>query len=142
MKNTFFIVFLIFSLRNFVSYAIFHQLYEVHVTNHLPYCSPSLFVHCASRDDEVVNGTLAHKGDVGWKFGMNFVRTTMFFCHFWWGSNNRSFEVFNRDYSDTCVYDEQTRHKKCIWIVRKDGFYLIVEGAPPNDKKKIYAWSL
>ncbi|KAG5520750.1 hypothetical protein RHGRI_033362 [Rhododendron griersonianum] len=40
-----------------------------------------------------------------WRFTTNFWGTTFFFCHFYWGSHNTNFNIFNATiYSDVGVH--------------------------------------
>ncbi|GFP97195.1 hypothetical protein PHJA_001863600 [Phtheirospermum japonicum] len=42
---------------------------------------------------------------------MNFWKTTMFFCHFWWGHKQAAFEVFNNSVAERYCGEARS----CIW---------------------------
>ncbi|CAN4090970.1 unnamed protein product [Withania somnifera] len=98
--------------------------YEVHVINKLSTNAPKLRVHCASKDDDLGNNYLPIGGDLNWSFCESFFDQTLYFCHFWWGSKDKAFDVFN--YAPYCVKDAKVANylKYCKWEVRNDGFYL------------------
>ncbi|KAL7177467.1 hypothetical protein ACSBR2_030764 [Camellia fascicularis] len=82
-----------------------------------------LTLRCQSRDDDLGTHILNFGEDFQWSFRINVFYTTSFFCHFWWGSKQQSFDVFFYytlgDYckSPTGIYT-------CYWRVRTDGFYI------------------
>ncbi|WMV48161.1 hypothetical protein MTR67_041546 [Solanum verrucosum] len=98
--------------------------YNVYVWNALPNNSPTLTVHCASKDDDIGFHDIAPTTYINWSFHASTLLKTMFFCHFWWNSNDKAFEVFND--LDTCVKDSNitARATVCQWTVKEDGFYL------------------
>ncbi|PIN14478.1 hypothetical protein CDL12_12880 [Handroanthus impetiginosus] len=83
-----------------------NKKYEVHIENDLPEDDPNpLLVHCASKDNEIINGTIPRDKEIYWHFHMNLFSRTVYFCHFWWGSRNKAFEVFNRKLRQFCEDD-------------------------------------
>ncbi|OIT07526.1 hypothetical protein A4A49_63175, partial [Nicotiana attenuata] len=104
---------------------IFSTKYEIHVINKLPSGSPQLQIHCASKDDDLGYNNVAIDEDFNWSFCETWFDRTLFFCHFWWGSQNKAFNVFDNAYY--CVkYDGANINvlNYCKWEVRPDGFYL------------------
>ncbi|OIT30532.1 hypothetical protein A4A49_59201, partial [Nicotiana attenuata] len=103
---------------------IFTTKFQVHVINKLPSDSPQLRIHCASGDNDLGYHCPAINEDFNWSFCEAFFDNTLFFCHFWWGSNEKRFEVFNDPYG--CVFDQKVINflAYCKWEVRPDGFYL------------------
>ncbi|WMV48175.1 hypothetical protein MTR67_041560 [Solanum verrucosum] len=99
------------------------EKYQIHVINKLPFNSPQLKVHCASKDDDFGDHYPAINEDFNWSF-CNFFDRTLFFCHFWWDSKDKSFDVFND--KNFCVKDQNVPNilNSCTWEVRSDGFYL------------------
>ncbi|XP_015087668.1 S-protein homolog 19-like [Solanum pennellii] len=97
---------------------------QVHIINKLPSNTAQLQVHCASKDDEIANEYLAIDEDLHWSFCESFFETTLYFCHFWWGSMNKSITVF--DDAELCVHSAlyANYNNNCKWEVRQDGFYL------------------
>ncbi|OIT30240.1 hypothetical protein A4A49_64733 [Nicotiana attenuata] len=101
--------------------------YHVYVWNSLPNNSPPLWVHCASKDDELGYNNIAPTTNINWSFHASMWLKTMFFCHFWWNSKDKAFEVFND--LDTCVKDAGQSNiphptTVCQWVVKEDGIYL------------------
>ncbi|KAK4385936.1 hypothetical protein Sango_2717600 [Sesamum angolense] len=96
---------------------IFVHRYEVHIINSLPSNSDPLVVHCASGDDDLGTHTLTSNQVFQWSFCENVTQTTLYFCHFSWGSKERAFEVFNKKLKGDCY------NGLCFWEVRADGIY-------------------
>lgn len=116
--------------------------YYVNILNDiLPENSSQFNVHCASKNDEIGHFTLYHSQDIQWKFRVNYWGTTLFFCHFWWGRYQRSFEVFNTKWEDLCKSEGSDKPNLCHWVVKNDGFYLTnKESYGPPDLVREYAW--
>ncbi|KZV21775.1 hypothetical protein F511_02933 [Dorcoceras hygrometricum] len=114
---------------------IFGEKYTIYVSNRLPWRDPNpLSAHCASKGWEVFNSTLASNHIIKWTFCNNFMGKSMFFCHFFWGQRDASFEVFNGNTAKKLCYGSV-----CYWEVRRDGMYL--SGSyPPADFKKMQDW--
>ncbi|KAG5588361.1 hypothetical protein H5410_048795 [Solanum commersonii] len=72
--------------------------------------------------------------DFNWEFCEFIMDRTLFFCHIWWGSNDRSFIVYNDPVY--CVKTGKFTNylHYCKWEVRADGFYL----ENYNDTSKTY----
>ncbi|OIT27946.1 hypothetical protein A4A49_20453 [Nicotiana attenuata] len=116
---------------------------EVHILNSLPGNTPQLEFHCASGDDELGYHYPAIGSDFNWQFCAT--SNTLFFCHFWWGDKDSSFDVFNR--IESCVWWDGVDFVpvdavKCLWKVQDDGFYLgyFDEKANKNFYKKYRNW--
>lgn len=111
--------------------------FQVHVINEL---SDSLTIHCASKDNNFDVKRLTLHEDYHWHFRRNIFLTTMFFCHFWWGSKSVSFEVFNYTISEDCRFDKlNVDHNQCVWVVKEDGFYFGNQ-FPPQNMKIVHHW--
>ncbi|OIT38472.1 hypothetical protein A4A49_61803 [Nicotiana attenuata] len=138
------IIFLLFIImpKNTHSCKVSAFGYEVHVLNNLPANTPQLKFHCASGDDDLGYHYPAIRTDFSWNFCGAFY--TLFFCHFWWGDKDLSFNVFN-DVS-RCVKDGKgfvpSDTHKCLWKVQDDGVYLgyFDEHAKENIYKKYRDW--
>ncbi|KAL7175052.1 hypothetical protein ACSBR2_028788 [Camellia fascicularis] len=63
------------------------ELAEVHVISNVP--NP-LRVRCQSKDNDFGMHTLNNGQDFFWRFRP---RHTLFFCHFYWGSKDKMFDV-------------------------------------------------
>lgn len=107
--------------------------FEVHVVNNLPNNNPPLTIHCASKDDDLGTHALDMTQDFNWKFRVNFILSTMFFCRFKRAPRNTAFEVFNEHIGPDC---EASTGNVCLWSVREDGFYL-GNGIPPVNLRNI-----
>ncbi|PIN17968.1 hypothetical protein CDL12_09366 [Handroanthus impetiginosus] len=126
ISKTLFIGFLLsFNLVESTKTLGFTKGYEVHINN-LPGSNPLLLVHCASKNDEIINGTIPWKTEIHWSFHMNFGYTMMYFYHFWWGSKNKAFEVFNSMHHGNI----------CRWTVQQHGFYLFSNFNPVGPQKR------
>ncbi|KAL7104501.1 hypothetical protein ACP275_08G249100 [Erythranthe tilingii] len=120
--SLFLITFNLFIFKSF-SFCYIMPDFEVHIVNNLPKNSAPLRLHCASKDTDFGVHVASPNQEFYWKFCINFWATTMYFCHFWWGRQETSFEVFNTDYySSNCVAKDKLL-ETCQWSVREDGFY-------------------
>ncbi|XP_058194861.1 S-protein homolog 5-like [Rhododendron vialii] len=83
-----------------------------------------LNLRCQSKDDDIGYHTLHTGQDLRWSFNRNFWGTTLFFCHFYWGSKTRVFNVYDSSINyDYCLMTSKG-HRTCYWEVRPDGFYV------------------
>ncbi|CAN4122883.1 unnamed protein product [Withania somnifera] len=100
-----------------------NKQYHVEILDDLPPDSPQLKIHCASKEDELGEHFLSSGKDFTWSFCEQFFNRTLYFCHFWWGTKETAFEVFND--IDNCIHDgPDIGSNKCVWVVKQDGFYL------------------
>nr|XP_009781781.1 PREDICTED: uncharacterized protein LOC104230618 [Nicotiana sylvestris] len=106
--------------------------FHVQVVNSLPINSPILRVHCASKNDDIGYHDLVKDGQIEWSFREQVLSNTLYFCHFWWGSKDKAFEVFNALHG--CIKDSQLdgQTRLCRWSVTDTGFFL------EDDKRKKY----
>nr|GMD74106.1 trinucleotide repeat-containing gene 18 protein-like [Ipomoea batatas] len=92
---------------------------HIYIYNQLPQVSDIFKLHCFSKDDDLGYHDISRANSpFTWTFVDNFWGTTLFACHFWWGSKDRAFEVYGgqiRPEIDTY---------KLHYYVRSDGFYL------------------
>lgn len=108
---------------------------EVHVINRLP--TPKLKLHCASGDTELGYHYTETNYDYHWNFCDRWDGRTLFFCHFWWGQKDASFDVFQSKIKEKC--NGKKGPFKCTWEVRTDGIYF--NGArEPGKFKRVQAW--
>lgn len=132
IKNILLVVFLWANILEAMACSVTRK-YQVQVINRLPDNVKPLVLHCASGNDELGTHTLYVGQIFQWKFCDNFFSNTLFFCHLWWGPNDRSFNVFVSKHSNDCgSYD-------CIWIAKYDGIYY-QDGASGELIKK-YDWT-
>ena len=74
-----------------------------------------------SKDDDLGTHTLRTGQEFNWEFTPNFFGRTLFFCHFYWDTKDKSFAVFDNRLSYLC---SKTFNSNCYWVVKPDGFYL------------------
>ncbi|KAI3474341.1 hypothetical protein Pfo_029173 [Paulownia fortunei] len=112
----------------------FTPKYTVYVANSLPPKSPPLIAHCASKDDDFGNHTLTSGQSFNWSFCDSYIENTLFFCHFWWGTKERAFDVYTSKDKSDCF-----KHA-CYWEADADGIYF--DGTyPPQLLSKVYEWN-
>ncbi|XP_057548210.1 S-protein homolog 3-like [Amaranthus tricolor] len=78
----------------------------------------NLVFRCQSKDTDFGVHYLNETGQsFSWVFKVNIIRTTLYFCHFYWKDKDVSFPVFEaHNQGDACGY-------LVYWQVRDDGFY-------------------
>lgn len=106
--------------------------YHVYIINNLDE-SVILRVHCKSKDNDLGIRNISYGGLVSWKFKINIIRTTLFYCDINWRNVKGHFDVFvaKRD-AHRCV------DHKWYWRIDLDGLYLFIK-----DKRDVvlqYKW--
>lgn len=122
---------------------LFTKSYYVYIINGLPDNTFLFKFHCQSKDDDLGTRFLRVGEDFHWKFSVNFRLSTLFFCHFYWHSKDKSIVVF--DVPNRALKCERSRanvNGSCYWLVRADGFYFCNYRADPNsrDWEKVHYW--
>jgi len=85
-------------------------------------------LHCQSGDTDLGIHELFPGGKYGWGFAPNYLRNTLYWCHFGWGNHQPRIDVWK----DTGALGQKSRPcKHCEWHVRPDGFYRSEAGKPP-----------
>lgn len=114
---------------------------EVHIVNGLPDNTNSLLFRCQSKDDDLGYKTLLVGGDYYWTFHVNYLVSTLFFCHFYWQNKDLSFDVFNAKHHFPDCHRADDVHL-CYWLAKEDGFYFSYYKADANstDWKKLEFW--
>ncbi|KAM7462282.1 hypothetical protein LguiA_030403 [Lonicera macranthoides] len=104
-------------------YISFFSKKEIHIVNGLPDNTYSLVFRCQSKDDDLGEHQLLVGQEYYWKFRVNFFKTTLFFCHFYWGDQDNVFDVFRAStpFPDCSPAADDT--PRCYWLVKDDGFY-------------------
>ncbi|GFQ04885.1 hypothetical protein PHJA_002632600 [Phtheirospermum japonicum] len=115
-------------------YCPFGTAFDIYVTNRLPTNSPTLLVHCASKDDDLGNHTLTNNQEFHFGFCDNSV-STLFFCTLWWDKKRISFDAFKETILKTTCYKNQI----CYWAAFSDGIYYS-DDHPPQELTKMYDW--
>lgn len=97
---------------------------SVYVVNALP---GPMNARCQSGNKDLGNRTIAVNNELSWDFCANAFGRTLWFCHLYWGSKDKSFDVYNSELGDNfCANNE------CYWTARPDGIYIY--------KEKLYEW--
>lgn len=96
---------------------------HVIITNGLPGPEPPLYLHCKSADNDLGMHVLSLYQSYDWSFKMNWIKSTLFSCDFWWLGRHEGFVVYNDDI-DKIVGGNQFNYQ-----VRADGFYLLIKGS-------------
>lgn len=112
---------------------VFVPRFEVHVFNNLPPGRP-LLIHCASGNDELGYHNLNVNQSFHWDFCQTIAGTTIFFCHFWWGSKEKTFEVFDALWKDKCSSGF------CVWAAKSDGIYFNGDNPTRPATTKVCDW--
>lgn len=107
--------------------------HHVRILNNLDPNSTSLKIHCASGDDDLGYHTLSTNQIFEWSFCKNFVSTTLFFCHFWSGSKDKAFKVFDEKFFTRSTHD-------AWWVAKSDGIYFS-DYRQPSPLTKKYDWN-
>ncbi|KAI3989558.1 hypothetical protein MKX01_035641 [Papaver californicum] len=81
-----------------------------------------LNIHCKSKDTDFGDHKLAYGAEFAWKFKMNFIGTTLYWCKMWWT------DVDGKYVEGTCDMYKAGRdwdrcENQCHFSVRKDGVY-------------------
>ncbi|KAL7117139.1 hypothetical protein ACP275_03G053400 [Erythranthe tilingii] len=135
IKKLLLIIFLSANVFQATTSCFFARKYRVQVVNRLPSNNSSLFLHCASGDDELGKRTIYAGQTFEWAFCASGFSKTLFFCHLWWGSKDRAFEVFNSKHSiNDC------RSFLCSWSAMSDGIYY-QDGQNGELLDKRYNWN-
>ncbi|THG16906.1 S-protein homolog 5-like [Camellia sinensis] len=112
--------------------------YEVHIINDLPTNSHFfLLVRCQSKDDDFGMHKLESGEEFYWRFKPNIIKTTLFFCHFYWDTKDAIFNVYDRKLDDDYCYKFNT----CYWSVRDDGFYFSGDNTAEATWLKFNDWT-
>nr|GLL17486.1 uncharacterized protein LOC109172157 [Ipomoea trifida] len=114
----------------------------VYIYNQLPQESDIFKLHCFSKDDDLGYHDVSRANSpFMWSFIENYWGTTMFACHFWWGSKDQAFEVYGGAIHPKM---DPTKWRKFhaglyYYFVRSDGFYLSHE-ANPAQARQVMTW--
>ncbi|KAL3620437.1 hypothetical protein CASFOL_035349 [Castilleja foliolosa] len=92
------------------------NIVTVYVQNNLPSNSEPLKLRCQSKNTDFGYHTLWVTQNFHWKFCQNIFGRTLYFCHFYWGSKQRSCDVFRNKWAEAPDYE-------VYWSVRSDGIY-------------------
>ncbi|XP_010433701.1 PREDICTED: uncharacterized protein LOC104717772 [Camelina sativa] len=75
-----------------------------------------LALHCKSKDKDLGSQSLVPHQYWGFREAINIWETTLFFCHFQWGSQSKWFDILaTRRDQYIC------EHHPCVWSIRPNG---------------------
>ncbi|KAK9666780.1 hypothetical protein RND81_14G210700 [Saponaria officinalis] len=94
------------------------QKYTVRVVNGID--NEPITVRCQSKDDDLGTHVLRTGEEFRWKFKINFMMSTLYFCHFYWENRYKSVDTFKIGYA-MC-------DREYTWVVTKYGFYKGCDG--------------
>ena len=123
----------VFFLREVVDGCFATTKHHVYILNNLVSNSTSLNIHCASKDDDLGFHTISANQKYEWSFCKNFFSTTLFYCHLWWDSEDKAFDVFHEKFFAWSTHDSW-------WVAKNDGIYFS-DYPQPFPLTKIYDWS-
>ncbi|KAL6962101.1 hypothetical protein U1Q18_037055 [Sarracenia purpurea var. burkii] len=102
--------------------------FTVHIIDQVPNNPTPLTLRCQSKDDDIGTHTLYTGQEIKWSFKLNPFGRTLFFCHFYWGSKDTSFTVYDKRIRDDCRrlggIAAPRAFDVCYWEARTDGFYV------------------
>lgn len=102
---------------------LFGNEVQMFIISDVPNDRPTpLLAQCQSGDTYIGRHALKIGELLAWHFRINFIKTTLFYCNFYWGSKTQSFDVFTVGSEDECK-PSTTRDYSCYWLVKTDGFY-------------------
>ncbi|XP_058217280.1 S-protein homolog 5-like [Rhododendron vialii] len=112
MSRPLFLLFVALTFH-FVYARTYHE--AIHIISRVPNNPSPLRVRCQSKDTDFGMHTLYEGQEFVWFF--NRALTTLYFCHFYWGSKDRSFAVYDlRIFVNYCAYEDDKDH--CKWEAR------------------------
>ncbi|KAJ0790078.1 putative plant self-incompatibility S1 [Helianthus annuus] len=116
-----------------------YSYWTVYIYNEI---SDPISVHVQSGDDDLGNRTLALKENENWSFCEAITLKTLYYAHFYWNSKIAFFDVFDNDSSNRyCTPWKYKVNRRCVWLVREDGFYLGQDVTPfPIGWTKLHDW--
>ena len=115
--------------------------YDVIVASRLPQNSSYLLrIHCQSKDNDIGFHDLRPNERIRWHFRMNYWHTTKFWCHFWWGNKDTSFDVMSWSFARHHC-GRNPLGNTCFWAAQEDGFYFgTAEDPLPEYLQKLREW--
>ncbi|XP_058201633.1 S-protein homolog 5-like [Rhododendron vialii] len=106
----------------------------VHIVSNVP--NPLLKFRCQSKDSDLGLRTLNDGQEFSWKFYPHIFFRTLFFCHFYWETKDKSFVVYNQEIDGSCK--NKKSEFNCYFRVSPDGFYFSNDNV---NYKKINDWA-
>ncbi|KAI3989559.1 hypothetical protein MKX01_035642 [Papaver californicum] len=96
-----------------------------------------LNIYCKSKDTDMGGHKLTYGGEFAWKFKMNFIGTTLFWCKMWWTDVDGKYTE-----GSYAIYEAQRDfprcENQCPYPVRRDGIYGFMKTT--NEYELVYPW--
>lgn len=84
-----------------------------------------LNARCQSGDKDLGNRTIAATNELSWDFCNNLFGRTLWFCHLYWGSKDKVFDVYNSKLAKKyCVNNECGRLEQMVSIYIMTSFMI------------------
>ncbi|KAI8549409.1 hypothetical protein RHMOL_Rhmol06G0022600 [Rhododendron molle] len=85
----------------------------------------TLRFRCQSGNDDLGTHELQLSEEFSWQFKPQIFYRTLFFCHFYWESKDRSFAVYDRKLAQQyCGGDDLGATYNCYWLATPSGFFI------------------
>ncbi|XP_071689340.1 S-protein homolog 3-like [Rutidosis leptorrhynchoides] len=113
--------------------------YTIHIHSEVN----DVHINCKSKDDDLGDNYLNVGEEYNFKFCMNVIGSTLFYCHFDWEGKQAQFDVFRKIDGRNPEWCKQGQGHKvnCYWDVKEDGFYIPGSFDPePNKWYVKYDW--
>ncbi|XP_058219866.1 S-protein homolog 5-like [Rhododendron vialii] len=89
----------------------------MHIVSGVPNAPTPLRFRCQSKDDDLGTHELQLSQEFSWEFQPKFFFRTLFFCHFYWGSKDRSFAVYDKRLAQGyCTGNNLRATYNCYWL--------------------------
>lgn len=111
---------------------------EVHIISGVPNTPEKLRFRCQSKDTDFGIHQLDRDQEFYWRFGLNPFGRTLYFCHFYWGSLEAVFNVFDGKVKLYCEQPTNVVQYKCYWVAKPDGFYLSNNNSTTGRKFRVW----
>ena len=101
--------------------------------------SHTMLVHCKSKDDDLGDHKLNVGQSFSWKFRVNLLANTLFWCNLSTSSNKHvSMEVFWPENKNDWL-GAKCNYQLCVWVAQEDGIYL--EDLPHKVNLFVRGWN-
>ncbi|KAI3913555.1 hypothetical protein MKX01_022136 [Papaver californicum] len=120
--------------RKLISLVSSNPIIPIHIlVNVSNLIQPNLTIHCKSKDDDLGEHTLAYAEYFSWKFKVNIIFTTLFWCNMWWIDSNGKqvhggYDIYRytRDWWKCYNYCEYPVRQEGIFQLDSDKTYNLV----------------
>ncbi|XP_002521147.2 S-protein homolog 74 [Ricinus communis] len=109
--------------------------FHVHVVNGLSR-NKILQIHCKSADNDLGAHSLAKGREFSWSFRINFILTTLYWCHM--APDDHSHVDLKVFWDSQYLFERCGGAQQCIWTAKDDGVYL--RNIPKNTDEFQHKW--